>query len=98
MKSLVMSVNLFMSAFAAAVGQAFTPISVDPYLVWNYTVITILAFLGGVGFWFCFRKLDTQEDKLNALAKSEYRGKNAGRVPINSDGQRAQSQAESEKV
>ncbi|KAI1342704.1 peptide transporter PTR2 [Xylariaceae sp. FL0016] len=78
MKSLVMSVNLFMSAFAAAIGQAFVPLSGDPLLVWNYVVVAVLAFLGGCGFWFCFRDLDKQEDKLNNIAKSAYRGKNIG--------------------
>lgn len=82
MKSLVMSINLFMSAFAAAVGQAFVPLSVDPLLVWNYTVIAILAFLGGVGFWFSFRYLDKEEDKWNTIAKSHYRGKNLGGEPV----------------
>ncbi len=78
MKSLVMSVNLFMSAFAAAISQAFVPLSTDPLLVWNYTVIAALAFLGGVGFWFSFRHLDKEEDKWNSLAKSEFRGKRLG--------------------
>ncbi|KAI6777624.1 peptide transporter-like protein [Emericellopsis cladophorae] len=76
MKSLVMSVNLFMSALSAAVGQAFTPISGDPFLVWNYTTVAIISFLGGAGFWFCFRHLDSDEDKWNMLKKSEYIGQN----------------------
>ncbi|RYP58228.1 hypothetical protein DL769_009052 [Monosporascus sp. CRB-8-3] len=78
MKSLVMSINLFMSAFAAAVGQAFVPLSNDPLLVWNYTVIAVLAFLGGIGFWICFRHLDKEEDKWNTIAKSAFQGKNLG--------------------
>ncbi|KAI0007701.1 peptide transporter PTR2 [Xylariaceae sp. FL0662B] len=78
MKSLVMAVNLFMSAFSAAIGQAFVPLSGDPLLVWNYSVVAILAFVGGSGFWICFRKLDKEEDKWNSIAKSEYRGKNFG--------------------
>ncbi|KAH7324874.1 oligopeptide transporter [Stachybotrys elegans] len=76
MKSLVMSVNLFMSAISAALGEAFTPLSADPLLVWNYTAITIIAFIGGVAFWFCFRHLDSEEDKWNMLKKSEYIGQN----------------------
>ncbi|RYO73748.1 hypothetical protein DL766_000576 [Monosporascus sp. MC13-8B] len=78
MKSLVMSINLFMSAFAAALGQAFVPLSNDPLLVWNYTAIAVLAFLGGIGFWICFRHLDKDEDKWNTIAKSAFRGKNLG--------------------
>lgn len=74
MKSLVMSVNLFMSAFSAAVGQAFTPLSEDPLLIWNYAAIAIIAFIGGIAFWLCFRYLDAEEDKLNSLKKSKYRG------------------------
>ncbi|KAG6134093.1 hypothetical protein E4U28_005905 [Claviceps purpurea] len=75
MKSLVMSVNLFMSAISSAIGQAFTPLSGDPYLVWNYTVVACIATVGGVAFWFCFRHLDSDEDKWNMLKKSEFIGK-----------------------
>lgn len=76
MKSLVMSVNLFMSAVSAAIGEAFTPLSDDPLLVWNYTTVAVIAFIGGVAFWFCFRHLDSEEDKWNMLKKSEYIGQN----------------------
>lgn len=75
MKSLVLSINLFMSAFASAIGQAFTPLSEDPYLIWNYTAIAVIAFVGGIAFWFCFRHLDSEEDKWNMLKKSEFIGK-----------------------
>ncbi|CAJ0544579.1 Ff.00g036870.m01.CDS01 [Fusarium sp. VM40] len=74
MKSLVMSVNLFMSAFASAIGQAFTPLSDDPLLVWNYVVVAVIAFVGGVAFWFNFKHLDSEEDKWNMLKASEYKG------------------------
>lgn len=74
MKSLVMSVNLFMSAFASAIGQAFTPLSDDPLLVWNYTVVAVIAFVGGVAFWFNFKHLDSEEDKWNMLKASDYKG------------------------
>jgi len=70
-----MSINLFMSAFASAIGQAFTSLSADPLLVWNYGVIAVLAFVGGVAFWICFRKLDKNEDTWNSIAKSAYHGK-----------------------
>ncbi|KAK2606024.1 hypothetical protein QQS21_003542 [Conoideocrella luteorostrata] len=75
MKSLVMSVNLAMSAVSSALGQAFTPLSGDPLLVWNYTVVACIAFVGGVAFWLCFRHLDSEEDKWNMLKKSEFIGK-----------------------
>ncbi|RSL59512.1 hypothetical protein CEP51_013902 [Fusarium floridanum] len=76
MKSLVMSVNLFMSCISAAIGQAFTPLSKDPLLVWNYTIVACIAFVGGVAFWFCFNHLDSEEDKWNMLKASEYKGTN----------------------
>jgi proton-dependent oligopeptide transporter, POT family len=75
MKSLVMAVNLFMSAFASAVGQAFTPLSEDPKLVWNYGIISIIAFVGGAAFWLCFRHLDHDEDKWNMIRKTKFLGK-----------------------
>lgn len=76
MKSLIMSVNLFMSAFAAAIGQAFTPLSGDPYLVINYSIIAGIAFAGGIGFYFCFNHLHNEEDHLNSLKHSAFIGKN----------------------
>ncbi|KAG5929233.1 hypothetical protein E4U42_006679 [Claviceps africana] len=75
MKSLVLSVNLFMNAISSALGQALTPLSGDPYLVWNYTVIACIAAAGGLAFWFCFRHLDEDEDKWNMLKASKYMGK-----------------------
>ncbi|EFY86586.1 putative peptide transporter [Metarhizium acridum CQMa 102] len=68
-------VNLFMSAVSAAIGQAFVPLSGDPLLVWNYTVIAVIAVVGGIVFWLCFRHLDSEEDKWNMLKKSEFIGK-----------------------
>ncbi|KAL0935679.1 peptide transporter Ptr2 (POT family protein) [Colletotrichum truncatum] len=76
MKSLVMSVNLSMSAFSAAIGQAFTPMSADPLLVWNYACVAIISFVGGVAFWFCFNHLDQEEDHLNSLKKTKFIGTN----------------------
>lgn len=75
MKSLVMAVNLFMSAVSSAIGQGLTALSTDPLLVWNYGVVAVLAFLAGGFFWFCFHKLDAEEDAWNSIAKSAYRGK-----------------------
>lgn len=75
MRSLVMAVNLFMTAFSSALGQAFVSLSADPLLVWNYTTVAILAFLAGCGFWIAHRKLDGQEDRLNMLADSAFGGK-----------------------
>ena len=47
----------------------------DPLLVWNYGSVAIIAFVGGCGFWLCFRKLDKREERLNLLPESTYTGK-----------------------
>ena len=71
MRSLVMGVNILMHAFAAAIGQALVPLSEDPLLVWNYGVVAVVAFVAGILFWVCNRKLDAEEDRLNMLKHSE---------------------------
>ncbi|KAG7095007.1 hypothetical protein E1B28_005801 [Marasmius oreades] len=68
MRSLVMSIFLFTSALGAALSQAFLPLVVDPFLIWNYGSAAIIATVTGIGFWLFFRKLDAQEDELNSLA------------------------------
>jgi len=75
MRSMVTSYWHFMSAFSNALGQAFVSLSQDPLLVWNYTTVAILAFLGGVLFWFHQRPTDKREDALNMLPDSTYMGK-----------------------
>ncbi|KAG6827006.1 hypothetical protein H0H92_013590 [Tricholoma furcatifolium] len=72
MRSLVMSVFLFMSAFASAIGEAFVSLSGDPLLVWNYAVMGVLAGIAGVIFYFTTKKLDAQEDELNNLKAGEF--------------------------
>lgn len=80
MKSLVMAVNLFMSAISSAIGQALTSLSADPLLVWNYGVVAVVAVLGGSAFWYCFAQLDRDEDKWNMLDVSAYAGRNGSVV------------------
>ena len=72
MRSLVMSVFLFASAVASALGEAFVSLSADPLLVWNYGAMAVLAFIAGILFWFCFRHLDKEEDDLNELATGRF--------------------------
>ena len=71
MRSLVMSVFLFMSAISAAIGEAFVSLSEDPLLVWNYGTMAVLAFFAGCIFGFQYRHLDEQEDELNNLAEGQ---------------------------
>jgi POT family proton-dependent oligopeptide transporter len=67
MRSLVASFALFMSAISAALGEAFVPLSTDPLLVWNYGSMAVISFIAGICFWFMYRDLDKEEDKLNLL-------------------------------
>ncbi|GAA5865402.1 hypothetical protein JCM1840_001557 [Sporobolomyces johnsonii] len=73
MRSMVMAVGLFTTAISAAIGEAFLPLSADPNLTINYSVMAGLAFVAGIIFWFCFRGLDKEEDKLNMLSVGNQR-------------------------
>jgi len=75
MRSLVTSYWHFMSAFSNAIGQAFTALSTDPLLVWLYASVAIIAFIGGILFWFHQRPTDKMEDQLNMLPDSTYVGR-----------------------
>jgi len=77
MRSLVMSFFLFMSAIAAAIGQAFNPLSTDPLLVWNYGSMAVISFIGGILFWLQVRSLDKLEDELNNLRAGHVHGMEA---------------------
>jgi POT family proton-dependent oligopeptide transporter len=85
MRSLVTSYWHFMSAFSNALGQAFVSLSEDPLLVWNYTTVAILAFIGGILFWLHQRPTDKQEDALNMLADSTYVGKKDRRSSVSDE-------------
>jgi POT family proton-dependent oligopeptide transporter len=67
MRSLVAAFALFMSAISAAIGEGFNALSADPLLVWNYGSMGVIAFIAGIAFWFTYRGLDKDEDKLNML-------------------------------
>ncbi len=75
MRSVVTAVFLFMSAVSYAISEAFVSISADPWLVWNYMIISILAAVAGAGFWLAHRKLDKEEDKLNFIPESSFKGR-----------------------
>ena len=78
MRSLVQSVQCFTTAFSAALAQAFTPLTADPHLVWNYGSVAVVSFFGGVGFYLTFLKADRNEDRLNNLEQSKYEGRYQG--------------------
>jgi POT family proton-dependent oligopeptide transporter len=48
-------------------GEAFVPLSTDPLLVWNYGAMAVVSAVAGVCFFFFYRDLDKEEDRLNML-------------------------------
>ncbi|KAL3419872.1 POT family protein [Phlyctema vagabunda] len=74
MRSTVTAVSLFMNAISSALSQALVSLSADPLLVWNYGVVAVVAAIGGCLFWWDNRKLDKEEDRLNMLPTSDYKG------------------------
>jgi len=67
MKSFVQSMYLFTNAIAAAIGEAFVPVSTDPKFLWNYAGISIATGIVGTIFWFTFKHLDDLEDEMNMM-------------------------------
>ena len=82
MRSFVTGLYWFTNAFSSAIAQAFVPLAVDPLFTWLYVAISCISFLGAVGFWLCFRKLDKEEDALNALPESTYKGRKGSIVDV----------------
>jgi len=76
MRSLVMSVFLFTNAIAAAIQQAFLPLTKDPLQVIQYAVFAGLSAFAGILFYFTTRSLDRDEDKMNNLAVGDYAAPN----------------------
>ncbi|KAL9949850.1 hypothetical protein D7B24_006171 [Verticillium nonalfalfae] len=75
MRGLVTGVFWSVLAISSALAQAFVGLATDPLLVWLYTTIACISGAGGLGFWLAFRKLDDEEDALNALPESTYKGR-----------------------
>jgi POT family proton-dependent oligopeptide transporter len=79
MRSLVFGLYNFTSALSAAIGQAFVGLAADPLLIWNYGAVAIIAFVTGIAFYFVFtRPWDKQEEEMNMLKESAYKGHNLG--------------------
>ncbi|KAI1504066.1 POT family protein [Biscogniauxia marginata] len=75
MRGFITGVFWFSQAFSAAISQAFVPLSEDPHLVWLYMTVAVIAALGGLAFHFAFRETDKEEEALNALPDSVFKGK-----------------------
>ncbi|KAI1488491.1 POT family protein [Biscogniauxia mediterranea] len=74
MRGFITGIFWFSQAFSSAISQAFVPLSEDPNLVWLYMTVAIIAALGGLVFHFSFLKTDKEEEALNALPDSVFRG------------------------
>jgi len=71
MKSVVVSIFLFMTALGNAINAALSPVAEDPKLVWNYTGIAIASFIAGNIFYLCFHKRDSIEEEENLVGKEQ---------------------------
>jgi POT family proton-dependent oligopeptide transporter len=80
MKSFVMSMFLFTSAFGAILGIAVSPTAKDPKLVWMYTGLSITAIIAAVLFWLFFNKYNATEEQMNALDKDSIQAVPVGEV------------------
>ncbi|PBP26215.1 putative MFS peptide transporter [Diplocarpon rosae] len=81
MRSTITAVALFMNAISSALAQALTALAEDPLLVWNYGVVAIVAFIGGVLFFLDNKEIDAQDDELNMLPESHFKTAAAGTDP-----------------
>lgn len=95
MRSFVTGIFFFTNAFASAIGQAFTPLAKDPLFTWVYTIIACLSAVAMPTFWLLFRKLDRDEDVLNALPESTYKGRKGSIVDVEA---LRQKQIEEDKI
>ena len=75
MRSIIMAVSLFTTAFASAINEAFNPLSKNPLFVANYTVFACLSFVGGILFYLMFMGIDRNQEELNLVL--QHSAKNA---------------------
>jgi hypothetical protein len=61
MKALVLAINLFMTAIAAAISLATTSVIRDPYLVWAFAGPSIAGFVLAIVFYLIYRDIDKEE-------------------------------------
>jgi POT family proton-dependent oligopeptide transporter len=45
---------------------------VDPLLVWNYGIMAALSGIGGILFWYSFRRLDAEDAALDNIGESHF--------------------------
>lgn len=67
LKSFVQSLFLLTNAVAAAIGEAFTPVLVDPKILWMYVGFTVTSFVAGIVIWVVFGNLNAREEEMNYI-------------------------------
>ncbi|EXJ89466.1 POT family proton-dependent oligopeptide transporter [Capronia epimyces CBS 606.96] len=97
MRSFITGLFWFTNAFSSAIGQAFVPLAKDPLFIWLYVIIACLSFVAMFVFWFTFKKLDAEEDALNALPESTYKGRKGSVVDVDVEALR-QEQIRQDKI
>ncbi|KAJ9603360.1 hypothetical protein H2200_012138 [Cladophialophora chaetospira] len=75
MRSMIQAFALLMGALANLIGEGFLWLARDPFLVWNYSVMGMVAFVAGCAFWWCNRELDWENDvvPLETVARIQER-------------------------
>lgn len=61
MKAVVMSLFLFNTALATALGEVLTPVTVDPHLIWVWAGLAIALAAQTVIFYWSYRGMDNDE-------------------------------------
>ncbi|GJJ06618.1 hypothetical protein Clacol_000811 [Clathrus columnatus] len=73
MKSVVVSLYFLTMAVGNAISLALSPVSVDPFVIYNYVGCAGASFVGGILFYLLFKDYDKQEDFLNHIGQTEKR-------------------------
>lgn len=93
MKGLVMALFLFTSAILAAIGEALTPVLLDPHLIWPFAGIAIATVVCGLLFLYQFRNLhkEMEEERIfreqldRSKDEEELKAQNIGPTAITDD-------------
>jgi len=73
MKSVVFAIYFLTTAVSNAISLALAPVSVDPFVLYNYVGCAGASFIGGILFYWLFRDYDKVEDEVNVVGQSEDR-------------------------
>jgi dipeptide/tripeptide permease len=103
MKAVVMSLFLFNTALAAALGEVLTPVTVDPYLIWIWAGLAIALAVQTVIFHWTYRGLDndafmTYEDEEELFEEDRRASLRDGLSESRESAERTESLEDEKKV